>query len=139
MIQRKVAVIHEYVAGSSFGTFPMPRTLRLIRWVETTWRTPTAPGSCSKRAIRERDDFTCCYCGEFGDTVDHVFPISRGGHVTWLNAVTACQSCNWFKADRTPEEAGMAMLYQPFDPSERTAGEQSRDWAESALVSSLAC
>ena len=138
MVQRKVAVIHEHVVGASFGSFPMPRTLRLVRWVETTWKIATAPGTCSKRAIRERDEFTCCYCGEYGDTVDHIFPISRGGHVTWLNAVTACQPCNGFKADRTPEEAGMTMLYQPFDPRERTEGEQSRDWADSALVSALA-
>lgn len=61
----------------------------------------------TKTYIRQRDKFTCQYCGKYGNTVDHIQPQSRGGRNTWGNLVTACLACNGFKADRTPEEAGM--------------------------------
>ena len=52
-----------------------------------------------------------------GDTPDHVLPISRGGTSTWLNTVTACGSCNGRKANRTPAEAGMRLLFEPWVPT----------------------
>jgi 5-methylcytosine-specific restriction endonuclease McrA len=44
-------------------------------------------------------------------------PESRGGRWTWMNLVTACGPCNGRKADRTPEEAGMPLLYLPYVPN----------------------
>jgi hypothetical protein len=68
-----------------------------------------------------RDAHLCAYCGiQFKDhhlTIDHVHPKSRGGRHFWTNTVTACKSCNHGKADRTPEEAGMHLLYVPYAPS----------------------
>lgn len=68
-----------------------------------------------------RDLHRCCYCGhEFGVrslTIDHVLPRSKGGKNTWVNTVTACKPCNVEKADRTPEQAGMPMLYLPYNIS----------------------
>ncbi|RDI30224.1 HNH endonuclease [Rhodococcus sp. AG1013] len=51
-------------------------------------------------------------------TVDHVFPRSRGGGDTYDNLVAACADCNGRKADRTPEEAGMPLLWIPRAPRE---------------------
>ena len=34
-----------------------------------------------------------------------------------MNLVTACGCCNGSKADRTPEEAGMPLVYLPYVPS----------------------
>ena len=34
-----------------------------------------------------------------------------------MNLVTACAVCNGRKADRTPEEAGMPLLYLPYVPT----------------------
>ena len=34
-----------------------------------------------------------------------------------MNLVTACGPCNGRKADRTPEEAGMPLVYLPYVPS----------------------
>ena len=63
---------------------------------------------------------TCCtFCGGHADTVDHVLPRSRGGGDTWFNLVAACQPCNGLKGDRTPQEAGMTMIREPFEPKER--------------------
>jgi len=79
--------------------------------------------SVTRSHIFKRDNHTCAYCGGHGDygkntlTVDHVIPASRGGQYTWQNLVTCCRKCNSKKDDRTPEEAGMPLLYQPFRPS----------------------
>ena len=47
-------------------------------------------------------------------TVDHIVPVSKGGKSTFGNQVAACKSCNGFKADRTPREAGIALRHAPF-------------------------
>jgi 5-methylcytosine-specific restriction endonuclease McrA len=68
-----------------------------------------------------RDRFGCQYCGEQFPTqeltFDHVIPRSRGGHTLWTNVVTACSSCNLEKGNRTPREAGMYPLNEPYQPS----------------------
>ena len=33
--------------------------------------------------------------------------------------MAACQYCNGLKGDRTPQEAGMTMIREPFEPTER--------------------
>ncbi|AJY77774.1 hypothetical protein VN24_15640 [Paenibacillus beijingensis] len=50
--------------------------------------------------ILQRDNYTCHYCGKFGDTIDHVFPKSKGGLSTPANCVCACSDCNLRKADK---------------------------------------
>ncbi len=69
----------------------------------------------------QRDGYLCLYCGDKFHyrelSRDHVTPFSQGGQDTWTNVVTACVRCNNFKAGRTPEEAGMALLAIPFTPT----------------------
>ena len=59
--------------------------------------------------VYHRDRFTCRYCGQAGGqlTLDHVIP---GGPDSELNLVTACNSCNSKKGQRTPAAAGMVVL-----------------------------
>lgn len=68
-----------------------------------------------------RDNWTCGYCGQrfsHGDlTREHIFPRARGGQDTWTNCISACKRCNGFKACRTPEEAGMQLLWVPYVPN----------------------
>jgi len=75
----------------------------------------------SKTKLFRRDRFICAYCGQRFHERDlqceHVVPESRGGRWTWMNLVTACGACNGRKADRTPEEARMPLLYLPYVPS----------------------
>jgi 5-methylcytosine-specific restriction endonuclease McrA len=73
----------------------------------------------TRGAVLRRDDHTCTYCAGHANTVDHVLPRSRGGGDTWFNLVAACQSCNGLKGDRTPQEAGLTMIREPFEPRER--------------------
>ena len=70
-----------------------------------------AKTACNHKVIK-RDKGRCAYCGKAGaTTVDHVFPKSRGGKNTWENLVACCMECNNSKDDRTPEEAGLRLLY----------------------------
>lgn len=74
-----------------------------------------------KGKLLKRDRHTCAYCGVVLDhralTVDHIVPASRGGALSWMNTVAACRACNSRKADRTPDEARMPLLFAPFVPS----------------------
>ena len=74
----------------------------------------------TKQNIWKRDKYICLYTGEklTRETVslDHVLPSSRGGKNTWENLATASKSINHFKADRTPKEAGLTLIYKPFKP-----------------------
>ena len=68
-----------------------------------------------------RDLNRCSYCGEVHVTDhkltrDHIIPVSRGGQNTWANCTTACKKCNNKKDNKTPEEAGMPLLWVPYTP-----------------------
>ena len=75
----------------------------------------------SRNKLFRRDRCICAYCGQrFPESVlqcEHIVPESRGGAWSWMNLVTACAVCNGIKADRTPEEARMPLLYLPYVPS----------------------
>ena len=77
--------------------------------------------SFNNRMLFKRDHNMCMYCGQkhvhIELTRDHVTPRAQGGHDTWENVVAACKRCNHFKADRTPEQAGMQLLAVPFAPN----------------------
>lgn len=81
------------------------------------------PARLTAYALRLRDGGQCQYCGrtklkrgEFF-TRDHILPTSRGGKDEWDNVVLSCSKCNNLKDNRTPEEAGMKLLSQPYAPS----------------------
>lgn len=76
----------------------------------------------TKKNIFMRDNYTCAYCGDDNPrnmTIDHILPKSRRGKDTWENLITACYDCNHKKADRTPEEAGMVLKWEPHHPNEK--------------------
>lgn len=79
------------------------------------------PPPLNNRELFRRDRHMCAYCGKlFNDsklTRDHVIPKSRGGKDVWMNVVTCCSVCNQKKDNKTPQEAGMELLYLPYVPS----------------------
>ena len=80
---------------------------------------PHAP-SLTNALLFARDRHVCGYCGERFMTRDlsrdHVKPVARGGRDSWTNTVTACRRCNTRKGSRSPEQAGMPLLYVPYVP-----------------------
>lgn len=79
----------------------------------------------TNNALFARDGYRCMYCGERYAkgylSRDHVVPKALGGPDTWENCLTACLVCNNHKADRTPEQAGMAPLALPYAPNHAEA------------------
>ena len=67
-----------------------------------------------------RDQNRCQYCGRQLPraelNLDHVVPRSHGGASVWENVVCSCHRCNRVKGGRTPSEAGMRLLREPFRP-----------------------
>jgi hypothetical protein len=75
----------------------------------------------SRRELYHRDGGLCLYCGTrlaYREMqVEHVLPRSKGGEHEWTNVVSACESCNRHKDDRSPEAAGMKLLALPYAPN----------------------
>lgn len=84
-----------------------------------------SPPPLTNQLLFSRDRNLCCYCGKQKPasklSKDHIFPASKGGENSWMNAVTSCVRCNQLKGCRTPQEAGMDMLYVPYVPSRHEA------------------
>ena len=120
--------------------FEVPSVLRLRYYVNV----PQRGAVWSRRSVMARDRYTCVYCGIVpGDerkghtvkrvdfTVDHLIPRSKGGGNTWGNTACACKWCNHRKADRTPHEAGMKLLWEPKRPRVNyivASGEIPEEW-----------
>lgn len=62
-----------------------------------------------RKLILTRDNYTCHFCGKYGDTIDHKLPRAKGGHTTPDNCVCACYECNQLKANRDLDEFVNAM------------------------------
>lgn len=115
MLVREVAVVEEVDQGPRLGPFPRPKVLRLLRYVAMRFRYGRTP-PWSRRGVLNRDGGRCAYCGKAATTIDHVEPVARGGASAWSNTVAACARCNGRKGCRTPQEAGMALLWRPRVP-----------------------
>ncbi len=84
---------------------------KAVAWVEGGVAGITSEGSIRKlytrkdfkKMILERDDYTCVYCGEFGNTVDHLTARVNGGMSTFTNCVCACKKCNGKKGNLSVE------------------------------------
>ncbi len=91
-----------------------PLVVRLLRYAHTRrMRRPQV----SRTLVLIRDGESCQYCGGRPGraelTLDHIVPRAQGGQTSWENVVAACRGCNARKADRTPEQAGMALRSTP--------------------------
>jgi 5-methylcytosine-specific restriction endonuclease McrA len=110
---------------SPSNSMRIPAVVRLRRYINV----PRRGVRWSRKAVLQRDNFTCAYCGiQPGDrqrgrtmvkssfTVDHILPVSRGGKNTWGNTVCACPLCNQRKGNRMPHEAQMKLAWEPKTP-----------------------
>lgn len=103
------------VLRSQYTDYPAPSVIRLLAYIDVFGRQRR---SSSKRTrVLARDKYRCAYCGTRGDqktlTIDHIFPVSRGGETSGENLVAACFDCNQRKGNRTPEESGLKLKHRP--------------------------
>lgn len=92
------------------------KVIRLVNYIRLPYSRLMA-NTVTRRAIFTRDGHTCAYCKAREElTVDHILPSSRGGQDIWENLITSCLRCNLKKGNRTPKEAGMQLLFQPYKP-----------------------
>ncbi|CAN5117290.1 HNH endonuclease [soil metagenome] len=105
------------------GDYPVPSVLKLVYYLDIRRR--RSKSGAKRLKIYMRDKHRCQYCNtKVGSnhptlhkkltiadlTLDHIFPVSRGGKTVPENLATSCKPCNQRKADRTPEEARMPLL-----------------------------
>ncbi len=94
----------------------VPRVILLVAYD----RVPKRYVRFSRFNIYARDQNMCQYCGrQFSRSdlnLDHVVPRSQGGTSTWENVVCSCHRCNRVKGGRTPAQAGLRLIRQPFRP-----------------------
>ena len=118
------AVVDESVEGMyihSIGglKIPLPKVIRLLNYVKVPFH--YSEEYWSKPGVLRRDKNRCIFCGKKGDTIDHLTPRSTFENKqeadTWMNTATACLPCNSKKANRTPTEAGMYLMYEPWIPT----------------------
>lgn len=107
---------YEVTVSSPSVTLKIPAVVRLRKDMQTHKKGV----KFSRANVMTRDGFRCCYCGERKRprelNYDHVLPRHRGGKTVWENIASACYKCNGKKRNRTPEEAGMKMHFQPYRP-----------------------
>jgi len=92
----------------------------------------------NKSTVCKRDGHRCQYCGkkfpESELSLDHVIPKSQGGRLVWENTVAACFRCNVSKGGRTPRQAGVKLVREPFEPrwspmfAKRVRGTTPESW-----------
>ncbi|MCL4544547.1 MAG: HNH endonuclease [Chloroflexi bacterium] len=116
LLRKKAEIVEaaESMLRSMRAAMEWPLVIRLVYFVRISALQRPAP--FTRRGVLLRDR-VCQYCGGTSDlTIDHVQPLSRGGASSWANCVAACGPCNRRKADRSPEEAGMRLSHQPYQP-----------------------
>lgn len=75
----------------------------------------------TNKTLFGRDRHVCAYCGGHFNpnhlSRDHIMPVSKGGENKWMNVVTSCKKCNSIKSDKTLKQAGLELLYIPYEPN----------------------
>jgi 5-methylcytosine-specific restriction endonuclease McrA len=140
VLAEKAEIVHDdgTELHSARLNIPSPTVIRLRYVVKVPYQRVAA---LSRRAIFARDEHRCQYCGRAADSIDHVFPRSRGGSHAWDNVAAACRPCNLFKRDRTPTEAGMRLTRPPRAPRELAwvviaIGRVPEDWKPYLAIAS---
>lgn len=74
----------------------------------------------SRKNLYIRDGGVCQYCGNKLDTsdmtIEHVYPVSKGGKSAWDNCVLACRECNGKKGSQLLPETNLNLQKKPDKP-----------------------
>ncbi|UJP67160.1 HNH endonuclease [Mongoliitalea daihaiensis] len=110
--------------------FKYPAVIRLNEYKNIPFKSVLL----NRNNLFKRDSNECQYCGSSKNlTIDHIVPKSKGGKTNWTNLITACNRCNVYKGDKSPEQAGLKLRSQPFKPTlsfylADYAGRNAEEW-----------
>lgn len=98
------------------GKVKIPKIILLCNFNQVPKKRP----KFSSKALWSRDNGTCQYTGQKltpnEANIDHVLPRSKGGRTTWTNCVITHKVINHKKGNKTPEEAGLKLIREPYEP-----------------------
>jgi 5-methylcytosine-specific restriction endonuclease McrA len=111
----KADVVHttDEMLRSERISLDVPSVVRLRYFVRVPFGRRSA---LSRRGVFARDEHCCQYCGARAESIDHVFPKSRGGQHVWENVVAACRDCNAKKRDQLLADTSMRLARPPIEP-----------------------
>lgn len=120
----------ETVYRSEFVEAVVPSIIRLREYKNVPYYRKVA---LTNAAVLRRDNRECCYCGGKANTVDHVYPRSKGGRNSWENVVASCKECNSRKGDKLLSDLGWEMRFKPYVPQgsanfARLAADIRKEW-----------
>lgn len=110
-----VKIVDDKYFSSVEGKRAMPSVIRLFQHVKIKRK----PLPYSRKNILIRDKYTCQYCGKknIKMSIDHIFPVSKGGKDTWTNVVACCLDCNVSKSDKILNTTNFKLLSTPKEPT----------------------
>jgi hypothetical protein len=94
-----------------------------------------------RRELHQLTGHRCLYCGATSESIDHVFPRSRGGMSEDDNCVPACLDCNGAKGDseafswyrsQSFYDPRRAMALRAWVEGDRTLAQRLLSWASPA-------
>lgn len=98
------------------GQIRVPLVVVCANYAKIPMKTPRV----SAGTIRDRDGGVCQYTGrklpKGAGNLDHVIPRDQGGKDTFENLVWCDKEINSWKANRTPDEAGLKLIRKPKAP-----------------------
>jgi hypothetical protein len=100
-----------------------------------------------RRELHQLTGHRCLYCGAASESIDHVFPRSRGGASEDNNCVPACLDCNGAKGDleafswyrsQSFYDPRRAMALRAWVEGDRTLAQRLLSWTSPPEASAVA-
>ena len=115
LINKKINSINdsEIIFKSENERIALPNVALLNYFVNAPYSRRVA---LNKENIFIRDFYTCQYCGDQAESVDHIIPKSKGGEHIWDNVVACCKKCNLIKADKDLTDTRLKLKRNPQQP-----------------------
>ena len=115
LINKKINSINdsEIIFKSENKQIALPNVALLNYFVNAPYSRRVA---LNKENIFIRDFYTCQYCGDQAESVDHIIPKSKGGEHIWDNVVACCKKCNLIKVDKDLTDTRLKLKRNPQRP-----------------------
>ena len=115
LLAKKINVIKEskYEIRSENKIIKIPKVALLTYYVKAPYSRRVA---LNRSNIFIRDFYTCQYCGNNAESIDHIIPKSKGGEHEWSNVVACCKKCNLTKADKLLNQSILKLKKFPIKP-----------------------